>query len=140
MKNQKNQLFLPIFNQQITKVWRGYAAVIFLELGQLSTELKHSVKGDYSSEKGEFTIMIEGKWVLKKGDKELLNSDESSYQDIDKTLNFLVNLKIIGAQFDQSTDNFILQIDEDYLLEIIDFKNNRLTIFRGKKNLFELGK
>lgn len=140
MKNLNNQAFKLIFNQQITKVWRGYAAVIFLELGQLSTELKHSVKGDYSSEKGKFTIMIEGKWVLKKGDKELLNSYASSYQDIDKTLNFLVNLKIIVAQFDQSTDNFILQIDEDYLLEISDFKNNRLTIFRGKEILFELGK
>lgn len=45
-----------------------------------------SPRGDYFSEKGEFTIMVEGKWLLKKGDKEILNGFESSYKNIDEIL------------------------------------------------------
>ncbi len=72
-----------VVEKQISKVWCGYAAFLFVELGPLFTVIITSKKGNYSSERGEYTIMIDGNWNIYKDSKRVVNGLESSYSDID---------------------------------------------------------
>ncbi len=128
-----------IIDQKITRIWRGYAGVIFLELGKLSKELLKSSKGDYFSQWGEFTIMIEGDWLLKKENKEILNVVESQYSEIDDILKEVVGLRLDSSEFNKSNNDFVFRIGKKYDLIISGQKNQQLTIFNKSKTIFKFG-
>lgn len=117
-----------ILGQKISKIWCGYAAVFFLELGELSSLVKQSVKGEYSSEKGEFTIMIEGDWLLKKGDEVLLQRFSSSYEDIESITADLIGTEVKSITIDEANKSVDLGVGSNYSLLVKEHSGHQLTI------------
>jgi len=130
---------LVLKDKKINRVWRGYAGVIFLELGKLTRKLINHSKGDYYSEKGEFTIMIEGDWLLEKEGKEIVNVTKSSYQKIDETISKLVSLDLKSVKLDESSNSFDFTIGSKYHLRMSAIEDQELTVFKKEKIIFEFG-
>lgn len=82
VNNKVNEFVLPIYGLNVSRVWRGYANVIFFELGELNEN------------KGVFTLWVETSfWKIIESDR-VFDGNKESYEKIDLELSKFIGQKI----------------------------------------------
>jgi len=72
-----------IADKRISRAWKGYGSALFLELGELHNELAWEKEGKPAiAPTGEWTLSSEGSWKLTKNNKEVLDAENASKEEI----------------------------------------------------------
>lgn len=112
----------PVYDLLVSRVWRGYGNVIFLELGKLKDE------------KGEYTLWIDtGLWKLIVGETKF-DGDKEEYDAIDKEIQKLIGLKI--SKIDFQGKKLTLSLGNTNLVCFPDEGHFAYLIKNGNKNIY----
>lgn len=91
-----------------------YGGAIHLEIGEITDELDTTPKGEtFSSPVGEYSVSIDGDWVVSNKKKRIKRDDSTGSKDSEKIHNFVGNSTIIGLGIvdNKKTVNIILNND-----------------------------
>jgi len=92
-------------------VW--YGGVLNLEFGDTKDTLITMPGGKtYMAPKGEYSVSIEGNWVLSNSEGQLFGSEYIDFKDAEKYNNFIGQTKILGIDVVENMKVFTFALDE----------------------------
>lgn len=104
MDKQQTDFLSPIYSLPISRVWRGHANIIFVELGALNDG------------KGEYTLWISTSFWKIDTDSTSFDGNEEPYEAIDKQLSTIEGLKIKSVEFNQNDKSVAVTFDNGKVL------------------------
>lgn len=131
----------------VSRVWLGYAGVLFVELGSLHNEVLKSDRPEDNFDdveqygRGDFTIMINSKWKIIQGANVLYEWGDDDPSHIDK-LQILLGATILDIHIPKNVGNVRILCSQGNMIEL-DRRAVRdvFTLFdRSEKHYFTFGK
>lgn len=126
MDKEQKDFLSPIYNLPISRVWRGFGAGFFIELGELSEDDK----------KGKYTLWIEtNMWKLSVGDS-VFDGNEEPYESIDKKIGTLVSKKLQNISLDQDNKKIVISFDDKTNLSCVPSYSFFVILVDNTKSIY----
>lgn len=119
-----NNILETIYKLKVSRVWRGYGKVIFLEFGELTDD------------KGEYTLWVDvSTWKLIVGE-DIFDATNEEYESIDKHIAQLSGQKITKITFDENTKIFVAIFSGNAKLVCIPETGHTIDIIKNDEKLY----
>lgn len=110
------------------KVTVWYGGVLNLEFGEIKNELVTTPGGKkFTHPSGEYSVSIDGNWVLSKKEGQLFGSEYLDFKDAEKYNTFIGETKILGIDIVEKTKvfSFVLEDNKEIQITGSDQESNR---------------
>lgn len=126
MDKQKTDFLSQIYSLPVSRVWRGFGAGFFIEVGKLSDDDK----------KGEYSLWIEtNRWKLK-GDGKVFDGNEEPFEAIDKETGSLLGKKVSQIDFDTQNKQVVVTFDNEASLICLPNEELFVSIVENAKTMY----
>jgi hypothetical protein len=106
------QLVRPLCGLTLSRVWRGYASALFLEIGPLSDDVRVRSDGTRRvSKKGQFGVMIQWGWRVERS-RSIWFGSGNTQRIIDNRLPLLEGMKLVNIEINGRLPEIVIELSD----------------------------